>query len=342
MAKKSTRTSNAQLKTAQKLRTTYPDEQVRSSFTNRKKVLSARQCRVWDPEQDILKARAIDRLPRGYASDSNFDLDVRALLSCQPLMHEEEPGATSAITQRLMSILNEAADELRLKGLQQEFLSLHGIPTHDHRDYMDAAADICIVYPVHDTVWMVKSFRPHGHAGTIQWKKSYLTEETCYSILLATWECGSTRNRAARDMVCNLFDHHIQKVRQEAAKRFDEAVAVIADGTEIIKANQVVVFSGSPEEPHATLFEANAFVSTKIHIPNAARKITVQQRRETNKRFINSQTQSFVTELLTKKVSRTMVVFSNSKHSLPSDWNILFCNEDHAGCPTPSEGTILL
>lgn len=83
--------------------------------------------------------------------------------------------------------------------------------------------------------------------------------------LLEEVMCGRPKAQQALEFLLVQYQSAIQSVRQSAQRDFDEAVAVSADGTEIVKAKWVVV--GSDDEGwkgRAILYPAEAFHEQKI------------------------------------------------------------------------------
>lgn len=89
--------------------------------------------------------------------------------------------------------------------------------------------------------------------------------------VFATWKRGGPKAEAARTFLCDTVAGLIRKDRAEAEADFDQAVAVSADGKEIVHADWVVVVEDSASHGHflkwtgrATAFAGETFRANKI------------------------------------------------------------------------------
>ncbi|HLD43858.1 MAG TPA: hypothetical protein VJC18_00365, partial [bacterium] len=81
-----------------------------------------------------------------------------------------------------------------------------------------------------------------------------------YSVLLDEWQKHRPKWEAARACLCDQLGKCIERERSEAEKYFTEAVALTADGKDIVCCEEVVVIDGIK----AIIYPAAAFAQNKI------------------------------------------------------------------------------
>ena len=85
-------------------------------------------------------------------------------------------------------------------------------------------------------------------------------------VLFAEWLYHRSRWLKARELLCNMACARIKEQRAKAEADFDHAIAVSADGTKIVCADEVVVVIMNPVDKSRKLlsFPASAFMAKKI------------------------------------------------------------------------------
>jgi len=83
-------------------------------------------------------------------------------------------------------------------------------------------------------------------------------------VIYAEWGRQRPKRYQARAFLCDMLEEQIKTERTKARTDFDEAVAVSADGTKILKVNWVAVADTSLPLKRATIFPGSAFRDRKI------------------------------------------------------------------------------
>ncbi len=222
---------------------------------------------LFDPDAELQKARTIDQLP-GIGS---LDGDVAKLLARR--LPDDQLSA-----EKMLKILEECAEEVSVADLPKaRRLSLDD----DLRPRFD---DIC---SIHDETGQMQFVDRIGNPVLVYerlpyviavsldetrprvWQTGHLTFDLLMSILEGTWRYGRTRRAEARAALCDRYDWLIGEVRLAARNRLSAAVAIKDNGQELISADRVVVYSGTPQAPRATAYEAATFQPATIVIPVA-------------------------------------------------------------------------
>lgn len=96
---------------------------------------------------------------------------------------------------------------------------------------------------------------------------------TILGVVFSEWQHGRPMWRSARASLCRAFEGEIVDERERAEHDFDTAVAVSADGTQIVHADYVVVVeSTGAYEAKAVAYPASAFQEKLLRSPKMERE----------------------------------------------------------------------
>jgi hypothetical protein len=311
-------------KTVPELRALYLDQAVVRELSYYKDTV-----RPIDAAAGIAALRTMDRPPRLSDSHHAYELIVRGF----PLYNLKISQA------EMRRILDECAEEYT-QAIETDPL-LSGVRLYDElskllrpeacRVYRGRRGDPIVVSASKDAPLMAFSKMANN-----RFQYDELSEAVLFDIVEGTWRYGATERRcAAREFVVQHVDDHVAGIRSRALQKWDPAVAVADDGSEVFEATDVLVINkGSAGEPAAVLYPASAFGERKMVVPSQ-KNIASQNAQCTRETFLGKERLTgFVANLLRKELMRGYVRFSNGTR-------MLVCDRHVAG-DLPSGGETLL
>lgn len=158
-------------------------------------------------------------------------------------------------------------------------------------------------------------------------------------IIMGTWRRRGGKARTAREFLCEVLGDDIRNVRKYAEAEFDEAVAVSEDGTEIVKAEWVVIFEEDPRAGgDAILYPAASWTGSKLPlIESYFEEETIGQNLPVEE-FLHTQADGNPT--LAQQVVMRLLEDGQDQADVETDDGaiVFFCHKKHVTVPLPPGG----
>lgn len=116
---------------------------------------------------------------------------------------------------------------------------------------------------------------PHGHTNAVGLLRLARTSDI-WLCIYAEWFAARPKAEKARACLLRHYRAAVKEARLDAQRDFDEAVAVSADGTKIVKAQWVLVAEGS-SPTSGLLFQASAFRQSKIRCGTTIAHVNIER-----------------------------------------------------------------